>query len=286
MLVWIGRTGFRGFLGDMLEIKNHEPKKMLRTTQRRRRYAAEINRAITIFKWRNEQQIGGSGRGRRSRRNGCGVVEGVVEANGFRYPYRCEEHDDGILMFYGGQRRPCFGLFIEPNKTAELHDFVRVTNCSLDPDATIQSAGRAAFKLAAERGVTYIRLTDNASKTLPSGKKFSVSTMEFLTSARSWYETFLPIQPLPEDVDKIERNRHLARTNSWDAVFACLMSRRPEIVIPVPVDDIDTATQGSAMVVFQRIKEARTDFFADYGEDLVLCSGLYPLHHRTWIAYL
>lgn len=247
-----------------------------RTTSRREIDMALFKHGIHTDALHDRIQRGGGVR--------CGKKSGVVSANGFRYTYTCYEDDENTLLFNGGNRRPCFVLTIRPaERSATLITLERSSSCSLDTGATTQSAGKAAFILAAERGVKRITLTDNAVKPMGApDNKFVVSDMEFLTQGRSWYETFLPVVPTID----LEPSRAIVRNNTWDSVFACLRQKDPAAIVPVDISDINTTKQGSAMTVLQRIKEGRTDFFARYRWFLPLCSGVPTLHGMEWVAEL
>ena len=216
----------------------------------------------------------------------CPIKEGIITVDGFRYKYTCYV-DQNTYVFNGGMGRPCFVLHTYPNSTdGLLADFIRSGTCSIDPGATTKHAGRAAFALAKELGVKELRLTDNSSKHISPTKAFVVSDMEFLSLGKTWYETFLPIVPEPSAQSYIEIARVRVHQNTWADVFTCLTLRFPTIEIPVAVDDIDTSAPGSAMIVFQRIKNAKSDFFADYRWGLTQCNGFDSLHGSSWIAYL
>lgn len=216
----------------------------------------------------------------------CEKERGIIAVDDVRYPYYCFEDDPHTLVFNGGLRdkRPCFALHVYPEtKRAVLVSLETSSTCSLDPDAeTVKTAGRAAFALAASLGVTEITLSDTAKKIIPGGGgEFIVSNMEFLTRGQSWYETFLPVKP----EKNIAKYRKRALTNTWDQVYKCLCAEEGHIVpIPVDISDINTGADGSAALVFQRIKEARTDFFARYANHLLECSGLVSLSGNVWIA--
>lgn len=213
----------------------------------------------------------------------CKQKTGTVTVDGVRYTYFCYVDDENTLLFNGGpQQRPCFALTIQPaERTAVLVTLNNRPGCSLDIGATAKTAGKAAFALAAERGVRQITLTDNAVKHLePGDKGFVVSDMEFLTTGRTWYESFLPVQP----TRNIDADRMRIQANTWDKVFRCLHKRHPDVVVPVDISDIATNRKGSARAVFQRIKEAHTDFFVRYRQELPLCSGIPTLFGTTWTA--
>ena len=148
----------------------------------------------------------------------------------------------------------------------------------------MKAAALAAFQIAREYGIHQIQLTDNSTKTLPSKKKFKISLMKFLTTGQTWYESFLPVRPHPAYVERIERWRNTVRTNTWADVYSCLRTIKPDTVIPADISDIDSTLPGSAMVVFQRIKEANTDFFADYDGYLCTCSKIETTYGTEWIA--
>jgi hypothetical protein len=215
----------------------------------------------------------------------AGCNNGIISANGYRYKYNCEEYDEDTWIFSGGNGRPCFLLEILPSeRAANLMSLERDPKCSMNIGATTKSAGKAAFALAVERGVKTITLTDNASKPMRPGDtaKFVVSDMEFLSYGKSWYETFLPVVPVDSHI--IERWRNTVRTNSWTAVYTCLKQHHPDVEIPVSLENVDVDSPGSAMEIFRRIKDARTDFFVKYRWSLPLCSGIQSLYGTNWIA--
>lgn len=210
-----------------------------------------------------------------------------MEVDGYRYRYECLVDDENTLLFRGGSKRPCFLLHIYPNtKKAILLSFERAPNCSLNENAPIKSAARAAFEVARQRGVQHFELSDEATRDSSPGKKFVLSDMEFLSSGVAWYESCLPIHPASQRQATIERWRQRVRTNSWASVFECLQQETPSICVPVSLEGIDTTTEGSAMAVFTRIKEAKTDFFSDYRFELPLCSGMNSLFGVVWEAHL
>lgn len=212
----------------------------------------------------------------------CPVREGVIAGNGFRYQYRCME-EGTTYVFNGGGKRPCFVLRIDPiEKSAILLDLVRVDPCSMNSGATMKAAAKAAFALAQEVGVQRITLTDNSTKRLDNERRFSLADMYFLSSGKTWYESFLPIRPVASQEAEIDRRREKIRTNTWDAIISCLREVHPDATIPVDISDIDTSASGSAMAVFSRIKSARTDFFAKYRIELPSCSGISSLFETDW----
>lgn len=214
--------------------------------------------------------------------------EGVVAANGFRYKYIYIKEVDAY-KFIGGTRRgkkECFLLFVNKNRIAILHSTHFDHDCSIENGSTAHNLVHAAFALAKEKGAVRIELNDGATKYLPNGKHFHLSDMYFMATGQTWYEYVAGVRPVPADEPTIRRWRQKVLTNRWNDVFACLQAAFPNVVIPVDIADIDGASAGSAMTVFRRIKEARTDFFADYGSDLLHCSGFGPIERITWFADL
>jgi len=214
--------------------------------------------------------------------------EGVVAANGFRYKYIHVKEVDAY-KFLGGRRRgkkECFLLFVKKNRIAELHSARFDRDCSIDDGATAHNLVHAAFALAKEKGAIRIELNDVANKYLPNDKHFRLSDMYFMATGQTWYEHVAGVRPVPGDEPTIRRWRQKVLTNRWNDVFACLQATFPDVVVPVDTADIDGTATGSAMTVCRRIKDARTDFFGDYGSDLLHCSGFGPIERITWFADL
>ena len=214
--------------------------------------------------------------------------QGVISANGFDYNYD-EDYTAGAYTIHGGRPRrkfECFLLFVNKDKTAELHSMRQSNDCALQDNASSHNMLHAVLALAKEKGATRIELTDIANKRLPNGKHFRLSDMYILATGSTWYETVISVRPIPDDEATIQRWRQKALTNRWNDVAACLLSVFPTMAVPVDTTDIDGAAAGSAMEVFRRIKEARTDFFADYRDDLLICSGVGPIERITWVADL
>jgi len=217
-----------------------------------------------------------------------GGGQGIVSVNGFNYNYD-QDHEAGIYTIYGARPRrktECFLLFVNEDKTAELHSMRQSRDCALQDNASSHNLLHAVLKLAKEKGATRIELTDVANKHLPYGKSFRLSNMYFLTSGRTWYETYGGFRPIAADEKVVERWRQRALTNRWSEVFACLQTLSPEVEISVDISDIDGKAEGSAMEVLRRIKELRSSFFADYMRDLVDCSRIGAMETVTWVADL
>lgn len=217
--------------------------------------------------------------------SGTGIIKSPT---GYRYQYTYNTDGKNNYVFKGGSGRPCFILMAQPeSKTGILQSLesdLMTGQCSLNTGATTQNAGKAAMALAKEKGLTTVELTDNTMKSTATGKKFSLADMYFLTTGKTWYESFLPVRPI--NPDRIERYRHIVRKNKWSDVLTCLRSHVDNVVIPVSTDDIDVMAEGSAMEVFSKIKKARTDFFATYNDILPLCSGIPSLYGKTWIIVI
>lgn len=215
-------------------------------------------------------------------------AQGIVSANGFNYNY-IEDYTAGAYTIYAGRPRlksDCFLLFVNPDKVAVLHSMRQSKDCAFQDNATSYNLLHAAMQLAKEKGATRIELTDVANKRLPYEKSFRLSTMYFLTTGRTWYETYGDFHPIAADEPDVSMWRHMALTNQWNKVYSCLKKQIPDITIPVDISDIDGRAKGSAMEVFRRIKDARSSFFADYQRALMICSKIGPLESITWYADL
>jgi hypothetical protein len=214
--------------------------------------------------------------------------QGIVSANGFQYNYDEDYEAEAYTIHAARPRRKteCFLLFVNKDKTAELHSMRHSKDCSLQDNASSQNLLHAAVALAKDKGATRIELTDVANKHLPYNKSFRLSNMYFLTSGRTWFETHGGFQPIAADKKDVDQWRHQALTTRWNNVLKCLRKRYPAFTIPVDTADIDGSAEGSAMAVFHRIKEAHTDFFATYDRTLMLCSKIGPLESIVWYADL
>ena len=247
-----------------------------KATRRRKKTEHAIERCILSYQARNGLEL---------RLNQTGG--GQISVDGFRFPYI--EYDEGTHIAIRGRltktSRPCFVLFIEKDNTASLENVDRY-KCSLDDDAETKHAALAAFAIAKERGVSRIYLTDKSSKQISPDTKFYLSDMYFLTSAQTWYESFLPIHIDKSEGIPIEKWREIVRTNTWTSVFANLKRKHPDITIPVDISDIDITAAGSAMKVLTRVKEAKTDFFVRYKVDLPGASDIATLRGTLWVADL
>jgi hypothetical protein len=212
---------------------------------------------------------------------------GQVSVNGFRFPYI--EYNEGKHIAIRGRltttSRPCFVLFIEKDNTGSLENVDR-NKCSLDDGAESKHAAKAAFAIAKEKGLTRIYLTDNSSKQIAPDTKFYLSDMYFLTSGQTWYESFLPIQIDKSEGIPIDSWREIVRTNTWAFVFTHLKRKHTDIVIPIDISDIDPNLPGSAMKVLNRLKDAKTDFFARYKVNLPGASDIASLRGSLWFADL
>jgi hypothetical protein len=214
--------------------------------------------------------------------------QGIVSANGFQYNYD-QDYEAGVYTIYGGRPRrktECFLLFVNKDKTAELHSMRHSADCALQDNANSRNLLHAALALAKERGAHRIELTDVANKHLLSGKSFRLSNMYFLTTGRTWFETYGGFRPIATDERDVSGWRQQVLTNRWGRVFACLRNKLPTITIPVDISDIDGDAKGSAMEVLRRIKEARTSFFADYERALLECSKIGAMETVTWTTDL
>ncbi len=212
------------------------------------------------------------------------VGGGTITQNGFRYNYR-EFPKENVIEIYGGGkggRKQCFFMMINPDKTAVLQGLKAGSECSLDGGATTKNMLKAAFQLAKEKGATMIELDDNAKKYIDGHRYFYLSDMYFLTTGKTWYESAdVGIHPAPEQTVLVEKWRGYARTNTW-----AFVASRLDLSLPIDISDIDVNAPGSAMVVFNRMKEAGTDFFVMYNGELLPASNIGALGQIRWVADL
>lgn len=211
----------------------------------------------------------------------------VVTVDGKSYQY-WEIKEYGYLpVIQGGRkkgRRPCFIVLLNGDGSCVLQGLESGADCSMSPDATTRDTVLAAVEIARKKSLTRFQIMDDTAKPIATGKKFNLSNVYFLTTGKTWFESILPgLRVIDESyIDSLERWRDIVKTNAWDAVYRCLRERKPDVVIPIGTDDIDTNAPGSAMIVLSRIKDAKTDFFVKYEGTLIECSGISSLVGFTW----
>jgi hypothetical protein len=222
----------------------------------------------TVLQWR--QRGGGS----------------VVTHGGYRYYVR-ESMDGDTLEIRGGgipEKTFCFMVFINPDKTAVLHDVHRGDKCSLDgPEAPTGNMVYLAARLAKEHGAHTLDIHDMARVPVAPGSttKCRLADVSLLTTGQSWYHKFLLLTS--KDDEALAQFRVIIENNTWDNVYTCLLSKYRAVEVPAgATDGIDTAAPGSAKKVLTRIKYARTDFFAKYEAWLPQCSGVSSIYGWTW----
>ena len=205
---------------------------------------------------------------------------GIVWVNGYRFRYIDME---GGMTVFGGSRlsnRPCFILSFD-NEDAILQSVESGIGCSLDEGATTKHTVLAAAQLAKERGAKTLIFTDNSTKHLPDGRYFRLSNMYFLTTGKTWYQSILPCTlASPQDEQKYTIWKKRAETNTWSDIYSCLKKEYPDHTIPVG------AANQTAMSVLRALKESKTDFFAKYEAELLMCSSIGSLHGLEWRCML
>jgi hypothetical protein len=198
--------------------------------------------------------------------------------------YKYKDTQDGSYIYLFGDGENCFQIDIDidsdSKKYAILQTFHNYPQCSQTYDSTGRDMLLAVVELLKEReDISYMELTDQSSKELKNGKRIPLADMYFVCTGKTWYGEVLPMTPLERNIKTDIIRVH---TNTWNSVYACLQENYPDVTIPVDISDIDTSAEGSAMAVFNRIKEAKGDFFADYGMHLALCSGYTTFRGSRW----
>ncbi len=219
---------------------------------------------------------------------GSHEVQGIVEAEGKRYVYTYTvTEDETKYVVYRKKGRHCFLLYLFDDeehtgkKMAVLESLDQFTDCSLDNGATGKHLLLAAIQILRDRkDVSYVELNDKSSKKLPNGKKIPLADMYFVCTGKTWYGTVLALTP--QDPVLFNDSLYKVQTISWDRLYSCLQTKIPGFMIPVTTTGIHTMDPGSAMKVFQRIKEAKTDFFADYMSYIIACIGYSSMKGSSW----
>lgn len=173
--------------------------------------------------------------------------------------------------------KECFLLLIEEDGIAFLQGLQGGIERMLVPCG--QRLIHEAMTIVKQNGAKRLEITDESRKLLPNG--IDLSLMYFLSTGKTWYETYIPgLQP--EFPIQMGFWREHATTNTWNDVWNALIRHKPDAILPVDVSDIDTTIPGSAMYVFQRIKDARTEFFVEYDQYLTEMTRVGPLRYSKW----
>ena len=206
---------------------------------------------------------------------------GEVTVDGYRYDYR--DTNGGYTVFGGRSKgkRPCFILLVD-GETANLQSVETGKDCSKEWGASVQHTVRAAIAVAQLRGAKQMFLTDNATKHNGPGVSFPLSNMTFVTTGRTWYESFLPVRPVDAGT-AVNQWREIVTTLTWGPVWICLKKVIPELSVDVG-DDVTDNTPARA--VFQLLKEQKSTFFADTKHWLPTCCGIGSLYGLDWVMDL
>ena len=242
---------------------------MPRKTRRRKAFPREVETALLEFSMYNPQYGGGSSAK-------TGII--VVDNKRFRY----WDRSGGTVLGGNNVTQPCFILLFSRGDEAALQSVGEGNTRSMDYGATSRQLVRAAVALAIHRGAKQLTLTDNSTKKLPNKKWFRLSDMNMMTNGQTWYETIIPgLIPDSDYTEEVTEYRRIVTSATWSSISTCLGD-------PIDLTDpmFDGTTPGSAMTVFKGMKDAKTDFFADYRVGLLRCYGLSSLFGSSWVADL
>ncbi len=214
------------------------------------------------------------------------TIDKIVIVDGKRYKYR--ETEDGMnIILRRSNEEVCFHIRlqndIEPTgkKMAILQSFHQYTSCSMDDGTTGKHLLLAVVEILRSCGdIIYMTIQDESHKDLPNGKSIPLADMYFVCTGKTWYGSILSLQP--QNKKYYNRAYSKIKKNTWEKIFKYFKDDYPDFSIPVDISDINIKKHGSAMQVFQRIKEAKTDFFADYADDIAVSSGIKSMQGSGW----
>lgn len=237
-------------------------------------FPREVNLAMLEFRMYNGDNWVGNQYG-----GGISNSGGTIIVRGKRFRYW--DQPDGTVLGGNKPTNPCFIILYSRGEESVLQSVAEGAACSLDYGATSRDLVRAAVALAAHRGSKFLRLTDNSTKRISPSKKFILSDMYMLATGKTWYESVLP-ELRPVKLATVARYKQKVTTNTWISVSACLA----EFGIDIDVGEFDGSEVGTAMMVFNSLKNAKTDLFADYGDAVLQCSGILSLFGSEWVLDL
>ena len=180
-----------------------------------------------------------------------------------------------IIAVYGGRNPPtkkCFTILIEDEddgqKSAILNDVGRDNGCFLDDLSNSRDLVNVAVKFALERyNIVSLNLSDNSTIKCP--EHVYLSNLSLVTTGFTWYQSCIPglLPEKPEERALFTHWQSLVNTVSWDALWDYLSKHD---VSPPPggfdTTHIDTASQGSAKTVLNRLKQSKRgcSFFSEH----------------------
>ncbi len=214
------------------------------------------------------------------------TIDKTITVKEKRYKYRVTE-DGSHIVLRSSDTDVCFHIRIVPSieypgkKMAILQTFHQYSSCSLDDDGTGKDLFLAVIKiLRSRKDIATMELQDESYKELENGKRIPLADMYFVCTGKTWYGSIVTLTPLNEELfhDSLQK----LQTISWDTVFKCLQAKKPGLQLPVSIANMNTNSAGSAMKVFQRIKEAKTDFFADSMNSIISCIGYSSMKGTGW----
>ena len=222
---------------------------------------------------------------------------GHITVNAQTFEYNEVINDEGnLIALYGdtdeGRSHVCFridfDIHLNGQKYAVLSSLDGRESCSTDGSALSANILLAAVELARENGAQWIELSD-ASKICKDEYTASISLADyyFLSRAKTWYETILPLKPdEPEVIDDI---REQVTTKSWNDVVTALRRRHPVPYrnmlrdIPISFDSIPVDEPGSIMQVIRSIpREKRCLFLHKYMNNIFDALSIRSLDGMNW----
>lgn len=214
------------------------------------------------------------------------TIDNTITVKGKRYKYR-ETEDRSHIVLRSSNNDVCFHIRIisavdyPGKKMAILQTFHQYSSCSLDDNGTGKNLFLTVLQiLRARKDIAYMDLQDESYKELENGKRIPLADMYFVCTGKTWYGSIVSLKPLNEEL--FSESLLKIRKKSWDQVFKCLQEKKPGLQVPISIANINTKEEGSAMKVFQRIKEAKTDFFADHMNYIISCIGYSSMKGTGW----
>jgi hypothetical protein len=217
------------------------------------------------------------------------TIDKMITVKGKRYKYRETENGMNIVL-RKTDAEVCFHIRILPEDTvtkkkiAILQTFHQYSSCSVDDKATGRDLLLAVVTILQERkDIIRMELQDESHKDLPNGKSIPLADMYFVCTGNTWYGSIIPLEPQNKTL-YIESLKKIQKL-SWKKIITCLQRKVGLITIPADISNINTSVPGSAMQVFQRIKETKSDFFADYMNYIISCIGYSSMRGTGWAYY-
>lgn len=198
--------------------------------------------------------------------------------------YNWKNSRNGETVIYRfGTRIECALLMVERDENGDIFGILqgisKGTRCAVTSHSTTKDLMRAVWKLAYQKRVQYIQLTDTSKLLCPDGTKLPLSKLYFIAHGKTWYQTLWPL--IPSDTALVEESREHSQTVSWADIYTRLRGEAKSHFLP-EYPGIYPEAPGSASAVVRYLKSQNwCTSIGKYGNSLVAAFNI-PIEDVIW----